>query len=451
MRRRPLVRASCVRAPFTAVAISVLIAACTSAPDVSEADPTVERSPSATSSPSSSSVTTTPPQPSATDPFEISGQRVLLGAPQGGSFHVRAVYPWSPSRCVRPYRPSLDARYPGALSMRTADDGTLTVTVMISFREYLEGIAEVPPTWPKAALEAQVIAARSYVLSRTGWSGAEGENLENPICATSDCQVYGGIPQPRPAGIERWYRAVRQTQGQVLLYDDRPADTVYSSTSNGRTYGNDEVFGSAPLPYLRPVVERDDGASPLSHWRTELPFDDLATVLRAAGSWPEGAPISSATVGGSAIRLKGGGETRTIDASGLRDAVNTWAPCLLPRRYPSSGLPVTIPSGWFTVSSNARGLEVDGRGWGHGVGMVQWGAYGKAVRGWSASRILAFYYGGLIPQPYPEPGSMKVVVATGVRSMIVDPSKTGATIGAQELGAGKVHITGGDTVTVSTR
>ena len=174
MRRRPLVRAT-----YVTVAISVLIGACTSDPDAP--DPTVERSPSVASSAS------TPPVSPEAGPFEISSQRVRLGAPQSGSFHVRAVYPWSPSRCVRPYRPSLDARYPGAISIRTADDGTLTVTVTISFREYLEGIAEVPPTWPKAALEAQVIAARSYVLSRTGWSGAEGEDLENPICATSDC------------------------------------------------------------------------------------------------------------------------------------------------------------------------------------------------------------------------------------------------------------------------
>ena len=342
----------------------------------------------------------------------------------------------------------LDGRYPGALAIRTADDGTLTVTVTLQFQEYLQGIAEVPAAWPRAALEAQVIAARSYVLSRTGWTGRQGESLETPICGTSACQVYGGIPQPRPRGLDRWYRAVRDTRGQVLLTGGRPADTVYFSTSNGRTYGNDEVFGSSPLPYLRPVIERNDGASPLSRWRVELPFGDLATVLRAAGSWPRGAPISSASVEGSVVRFSGGGETRSITASGLREAVNTWAPCLLPRRYPSGGLPTTIPSGWFSVSSSPRALAVDGRGWGHGVGMVQWGAYGKARRGWSASKILSFYYGGLTPERYPEPGTMHVVVATGVRSMTVKPSEPGATIGGRTLGPRTLRVTGGDEVTV---
>ena len=346
-------------------------------------------------------------------------------------------------------RSTLDARYPGTMSIRTADDGTLTVAVTLRFHEYLEGIAEVPPTWPKAALQAQVIAARSYVLSRTGWAGEQGEDLDTPICGTADCQVYGGIPQPRPPGMRRWYDAVRDTTGQVLLSGGRPADTVYFSTSNGRTYGNDEVFGSSPLPYLRPVVERDDGASPLSRWRVELPFGDLTTVLRADGSWPQGARITSAQVDGSTVRLAGGGESRTLGASDLRDAVNTWASCLMPRRYPSDGLPVTVPSGWFGVSAGPRGLVIEGRGWGHGVGMVQWGAYGKARRGWSASQILSFYYGGLEPRRYPEPGTMQVVVTTGLHSMTLKPSAAGATIGERTLGKGTLRIEGGDQVTVA--
>ena len=439
------------RAAFVTIAVAALSASCTTAPDDGgSADPPA---------PSVSSVATppdltpsTPPAPSGepeAGPFELVEPRVSLRPPRGGSFRVRGLYPWSPSSCVRPDRDTLDGRYPGALTIRAVDDGTLTVSVTLRFQQYLEGIAEVPPTWPTAALQAQVIAARSYVLSRTGWTGEQGADLDTPICATSDCQVYGGIPQPRPPGLRRWYAAVRSTRGQVLLDGDRPADTLYFSTSNGRTYGNDEVFGSSPLSYLRPVTERDDGASPLSRWRVELPFGDLATVLRGADAWPGGTPITSANVEGSVVRLAGGGESRSFDAGSLRDTVNSWAPCLLPNRYPSGGLPTTIPSGWFGVSAGPRGLVVDGRGWGHGVGMVQWGAYGKARRGWAASQILAFYYGGLTPQRYPEPGTMQVVVATGLRSMTVDPSRSGGTIGDRTLGRGKLLIAGGDQVTVS--
>jgi stage II sporulation protein D len=394
----------------------------------------------------------TPSRPASPDPgpLELTAARVSIRPPHRGSFRVQGAYPWRPSRCVRPERPILDGRYPGTLAIRTADDGTLTVAVTLPFDAYLEGIAEVPPTWPAAALEAQAIAARSYVLSTTGWAGQEGAPLATPICGTSACQVYGGIPMPRPPGLRRWYAAVRDTEGQVLMYGDRPADTVYFSTSNGRTYGNEDVFGSSPLPYLRPVVEHDDGASPLAHWRVELPLRDLATVLQAAGSWPAGTPIGSASVGGSGVTLVGGGRSRTIDTSSMRDAVNAWAPCLLPRRYPTDGLPVTIPSGWFTMSAHQHGLVVEGRGWGHGVGMVQWGAYGKAARGWSASKILAFYYGGLTPRPYPEPSTITVIVASGLRSLTVDPSRVGATVGGQPLPKGTLRVSGGNEVTVTT-
>jgi stage II sporulation protein D len=442
MRRR-----SPTRTLHATIVTATVLVACTSSPSPPDDEP----SPRATTPTTSASPTQTPAPTEAPEheTVRVTGRRVSIRPPHRGSFRVVGLYPWQASRCVDAEQPTLDGRYPGTLSIRADDGGTLTVVVTLEFQAYLEGIAEVPPTWPTAALEAQAIAARTYVLSRTGWSGEQGRELGTSICGTADCQVYGGIPRPRPPGLHRWYRAVRETRGQVLLSGDRPADTVYFSTSNGRTYGNEEVFGGSPLPYLRGVVERDDGASPTSRWRVELPARDLTTVLRAGGSWPRGAPITSVSVAGSTVRLAGGGQSRSIDAGSLRDAVNTWAPCLLPHRYPGDGLPVTIPSGWFDLSSSRRALVVEGRGWGHGVGMVQWGAYGKARRGWSAERILAFYYGGLEPKRYAEPGTVQVVVATGLRSITVKPSASGARLGGRTLARRPLRVTGGDEVTVT--
>jgi stage II sporulation protein D (peptidoglycan lytic transglycosylase) len=357
--------------------------------------------------------------------------------PPGGSFLVRGVYPRVESRCKDPERPSLTARYPGMLSVKRADDGTLAITVTLPFERYLEGIAEVPPSWPKAALEAQAIAARSYALATTGWDGAQGETLATPICGTSACQVYGGIPVPRVPDMRRWYQAVRRTAGEVLLYQGRPADTVYYSTSNGRTYGNEEVFGSDPLPYLRPVVERTDGASPTSHWHVRLPFGDLTRFLRAAGEWGPGR-ISRVRPRGASVLVTGGGDPRALDLGTFRDAVNAWAPCFAPGRYPPGRLPVTIPSRWLKLSPGKGAVVVSGRGWGHGVGMVQWGAHGKARRGLSASEILAFYYGGLEPRRYPEPGLIHVEVATGLTRLRIRPSGPGATVDGSEVGPGEL-------------
>ena len=424
---------------MVAVTLLLACAACTSTPA-----PGADRT---TSEP-----TTAAPRPTASaTPTSETPTSTLIRSPNGGSLLVRGTYPRVASRCVRYQRPRLAARYPGTLSVKRSDDGTLALTVTVPFEDYLKGIAEVPPSWPRAALEAQAIAARSYALATTGWVGAEGETLKTPICATTSCQVYRGIPVPFDPSVRRWFAAVRRTSGEVLLYGDRPADTVYFSTSNGRTYGNDEVFGSAPLPYLRPVVERDDGASPVSHWRVRVPFDDVATFLHEAGEWPPQRTISSVGLEGSTVTVQGAGASRSMDLTTFRDAVNVWGPCLKPGRYPPSPLPVTLPSRWMTLSSSGDAAVAVGRGWGHGAGMVQWGAYGKALRGLSASDILAYYYGGLRPQTYPEPGLIHVRVVSGLTSIRVVPSGPGATLEGEELGSGRVTITGGDELTVTTR
>jgi hypothetical protein len=140
-----------------------------------------------------------------------------------------------------------------------------------------------------------------------------------------------------------------------------------------------------------------------------------------------------------------------MDLSTFRDAVNVWGPCLRPSRYPPSPLPVTLPSRWMTLTSGGDAAVAVGRGWGHGAGMVQWGAYGKARRGLSASDILAYYYGGLRPETYPEPGLIHVQVASGLTAIRIAPSGPGATLDGEILGSERVSIAGGDELTVTTR
>ncbi len=379
---------------------------------------------------------------------------VTIRPPSGGWLLLHGAYHHATSSCVHKTQPALDARYPGTLTATRAADGTITLTLSLPFERYLEGIAEVPPSWPGAALQAQAIAARSFALAQTGWTGGPGETLHSTICATTSCQVYRGLPvEPQP-DFARWVDAVRATAGRVLLYGGRPADTVYFSTSNGRTHANEDVFGSSPLPYLRSVPEHDDGASPESHWKVTLPFGDLARFLRAAGDWPEGPGISTVLRHGSTVVVSGHGAARSLDIDVFRSAVNTWAPCLEPGRFPSnswkgSPLPVTVPSMWFSIARGRGAAIIKGRGWGHGVGMVQWGAYGKAKRGRSAAQILASYYGGLTPRPFPEPGVIQVRVAEGLTSLSVVPSGTGATLGGQPIAPGGVLLAAGPTLVVT--
>jgi SpoIID/LytB domain protein len=420
------------------------VAACTSTVTTAEAP-----SPQPSASPSTSASTS----PAASPGASTSPDLVVVRPRENGSLRIHGAYPHASSGCRHPVQPRLEAGYPGTLAVRRASDGTLDLTVTLPFERYLEGIAEVPPTWPTAALQAQAIAARSYALATTGWSGPQGATLDTPICSTTSCQVFRGIPVTPTPGIRRWNAAVNATAGQVLQDGGRPIEAVYFSTSNGHTYGNDQVFGSAPLPYLRPVVEHDDGASPTSHWRATLPFPDLQRFLTRAQLWPAGARIGSVTRTGGSIVVMGGGTSRTIDVGTFDGAVNEWAPCLFPARYPGpsrygSALPTTVPSGWYTVSGTGGRVIVTGRGWGHGVGMVQWGAYGKARLGWSADRILGYYYGGLQPQPFPEPGLIHVRVATGLTSVSATPSAGGASVNGQHV-SGSIVVRGGDQLHVS--
>jgi len=377
--------------------------------------------------------------------------RIRFVAAPGSSILVYGTYPHVKSRCVRPVQPIVHARYSGALEVGKDAAGRLFVIGVLPFEDYLKGIAEVPRLWPMEALKAQVVAARSYALAHLGNPGTLGEELGYQLCATDACQVYRGLGISDGPYGDRWRRAVDATAGQVLLYAGRPADTVYSSTSNGHTIGNDVVFGSDPLPYLRPVPERDDGASPLSHWRASIALGDLARFLRTAEDWPR-RPISSVALSGGKVIVRGGGAVRRLTVAEFRSDLNSWAHCLAPDRYPTADadgqLPQTVPSVWFDLSTAGRSVELRGRGWGHGVGMIQWGAYGKAARGLDYREILGYYYGGLRPRRHAEPSEIRVGVAVGLNNVTLQATGPVTVEGAKApagpwlltAGAGKLEI-----------
>ncbi|MGH2572569.1 MAG: SpoIID/LytB domain-containing protein [Actinomycetota bacterium] len=377
--------------------------------------------------------------------------RVSFVASPGASILVHGEYPRADSPCVSPVQPRLHARYEGTIEVGKASDGRLFVIGVLPFEEYLKGIAEVPRTWPMAALKAQVVAARSYALAHIDNPDPTGRALGYQLCATTACQVYRGLGISAGPYGDRWERAVESTAGEVLLYRGRPADTLYSSTSPGYTIGNDQVFGTDPLPYLRPVEENDDGASPVSRWRVRLPFADIRRFLRAAGHWGS-EPVTAVRLRGSNVVVRGGGASETLDVGHFRSHMNFWAHCLDPAGYPSidtdgTRLPQTVPSIWFGPSTEGSAAVLEGRGWGHGVGMVQWGAYGKAQRGLPYREILASYYGGLRPQTYPMPQVIRVGIAVGLRSVRISGNGR-VRVEGRNPGPGPWLVTGGERLRV---
>ena len=141
-----------------------------------------------------------------------------------------------------------ESSYRGVLLVKATSRGTLHVINRVNIEEYLKGVvpAELGPRVYDEieAQKAQAVAARTYALKRRGDFAAEGYDL----CATPRCQVYGGVAAEQPLSS----RAVEETAGQVLVFEGKLVDALFTSTCGGRTENGADVFpnGSSPRPYL---------------------------------------------------------------------------------------------------------------------------------------------------------------------------------------------------------
>lgn len=257
--------------------------------------------------------------------------------------------------------------YRGAL-LFIARDSRLLVINRLDVEDYLRGVvpAEMQASWPAEALRAQAIAARSYVLNSLS------PVADYDICASTDCQVYRGISLEHPDSD----RAIADTRGLVLTYAGGFARTYYHSDSGGVLASSSEVWGEN-LPYLQ---ARADVAADTPHreWHQHIAPAELAQQLRLLGhdvGTPRSLEVTSQTSSGrvwelkvsgthAAVSLSGSEATRLLRGVGLK----------------STRLVMTGP------------LSARGDGWGHGVGMSQYGARSLALAGYAFDDILAFYY-----------------------------------------------------------
>ncbi|HEX9766675.1 MAG TPA: SpoIID/LytB domain-containing protein [Nitriliruptorales bacterium] len=306
-------------------------------------------------------------------------------------------------------------RYVDTLAGVLAGDGDLVLVNELPMDAYVEGIAEMPARWPHEALKSQAVAARTYAwfeLEQGRWRSRGYD-----ICATTSCQVFDGRDVVElPVLGARWARAVAETRGEVLTSGGRPILARYFSTSGGSTRNNETVFPSeGPRPYLKAVDDPWDEISPLHQWEVRFPRGGFDAILARGQTLRAGTPVASielipASVTGRTDRIRVSstdGQVAEVSASALRAFVSDVAPELFPGRYPSHradgrSLPTTLPSSRFAFEITADEVVVHGRGWGHGVGMSQFGAYGRAEDGQTYREILAAYYNGLEPAAPPD-------------------------------------------------
>lgn len=319
--------------------------------------------------------------------------------------------------------------YGGALTIAHFPGG-LALTEATTVDRYLTGIKEVPFGWPQDALAAQVVAARTYLANtlRNGRS-ARGKEYGFDICASSACQVYAGVGYLDEPGGERWLAAVRDTGGEILTYEGLPILAVYSSSAGSRTMAVQDVWGGPPLPYLQPVDSPEEGVSPFASWQVQVPSEAFVDILRADGHKVGGELLDLVHVvlpegeGQATVRIVTTGGATTVLGTEIKGAMNRQGaklyPELLPgKRTDGKRLPQALPSNNYAVSYTARGdvpeqvlayllpddvnlvgsVSFVGQGWGHNLGMSQYGALAMAQDGADYTEILAHYYGGLIPE-----------------------------------------------------
>jgi len=265
-------------------------------------------------------------------------------------------------------------RLVGRVEVYSRPAGLLVVN-RLGLERYLTGMlaAEMSASWPLEALRAQAVASRTYAVRRC----LDRQEDEYDLSVSVLDQVYKGIDEE----AERTRKAVASTAGEVLTYRGVPAEALFHSCCGGRTRSAEQVFGNA-VDYLVAVEDPDCKDCPKHEWRVELTPRELASRL-AAGSRGIGnlRTVEKVRVGKGrhVIALRGGkGSLLRLSGHRLRMLIG----------------PDVLPSGEFDIEQGKGCVVFKGHGSGHGVGMCQWGARGKALRGENYRSILAHYFPG---------------------------------------------------------
>ncbi len=305
--------------------------------------------------------------------------------------------------------------YGGSLRLQPNSHGDFTLVNHVPLETYLRGVVpyEIGANAPPQAVAAQTIIARTYALRNLRRFAADDYQL----CATVHCQVYKGLNDTNPTSD----RAIARTAGLVLTYNNELIDALYSSTTGGITAGFEDTWDGAERPYLQPVIDapkpiwdlekypldrepafrrflslnrgfNETGRRGVFRWRKTRSIENLNGDLQKYLAKVHHPLKDFQTIKSMQVHKRsrsGRMLTLTIetDLGRLQLHKNEIRSALQP---PRSTFFYLEP-----IYSNEQKLQAYafiGGGFGHGVGLSQYGSYNLANLGWSADRILAFYY-----------------------------------------------------------
>ncbi|WP_353097007.1 SpoIID/LytB domain-containing protein [Tissierella praeacuta] len=309
----------------------------------------------------------------------------------------------------------------------------------VGLENYLYGVvpAEMPATFHVEALKAQAVASRSFAISNINKHSSEGFNL----CDTTHCQVYSGVEYEKSSTN----LAVDETRDTFAYYNGKVIEAIFHSTSSGFTEDSVNVWGG-DFPYLKSVEDKFSSESPYSKWSFSININELNNNLISSGvniGSLQGMEVVDATLTGKVNKIKiiGTKGEQVIDGTKFRNIVgatkfkSSWFNIKSSNINTSNSQVYVIDGGMFkpqtidvdkayildeknqkkpnrgTVSRaigkdkietlgefypiDSSEILIEGKGFGHGVGMSQFGAKKMAELGYDFEEILKYYYTGI--------------------------------------------------------
>ena len=315
-------------------------------------------------------------------PHEKSLSAPLRPAPRAGQRPAAGGLPAGPASSTSAASEAAPAAFEGDADVFLIEDLSTGEVQQVPKRDYLIGAAaaEMPLTWPDEALKAQIVAAHSYALyCRDHASAANGSWLSADPARRQGYLTDAVLHSYWGTDYEANYARLSALADAVLGDDGAAAGTSYFAISNGRTEASENVWGSA-LPYLVPV----DSSTDLSADNYEVTLTLSAPQVQQLLSSGLGIAADSAaperwfgettlTASGYAASLPVCGQT--VSGTALRRALGLRSAC-------------------FTIRYQDGSFLITTKGYGHGVGLSQWGAKALAEQGWTYEAILTHYFPG---------------------------------------------------------
>ena len=256
-----------------------------------------------------------------------------------------------------------DYAYYGDFQFARLTGEDLTVVNYIELEDYTKGVLpnEMASDWPLEALKAQAVVARTYALANLNKFRSYGFDLSNDTSS----QVYRGLR----SATEKTDRAVAETEGEFVRYEGQLCTVYYFAADGGATEDSENVWTESAVPYLRGVVDpyEADIEFYCKSWRLTVPKDDVGDIDVAY------TPI------GNVLSVTVNGNTYS------KDNVRTFL----------RNLGASYTSRHFTVTESGDNYVIQGGGYGHNLGMSQWGAYSMAEKhNMTYDQIISFYFTG---------------------------------------------------------